>query len=124
MHAKTTSTRFEKRCLRQGTHVYLDVYLRVNLSKLINGFFAVLFTAIALWAVGFFVHMHRELKALQAQEEANRQRLATAESKLREQEQYLDRLRHDPALVERIIREKMGYTKGDEFIFRFQEEPK
>jgi cell division protein DivIC len=96
----------------------------VNYSKLINGFFAVLFTAIALWAVAFFVGMHRELKALRAQEEANRRRLAAAEAKLAEQQQYLERLRHDPALVEQIIRAKLGYAKGDEYIFRFPEPAK
>lgn len=93
----------------------------MNFSRLINGLFAVLFTAIALWAAAFFVQMHRELKALQAQEEGNRRRLAAAEARLAEQQRYLERLRHDPALVERIIREKLGYAKGDEFIFRFPE---
>lgn len=124
MHAKSTSTRFEKHCLSRVPHLYLDAFLPMNLSRVINGFFAVLFTAIALWAVAFFVQMHRELKALRAQEESNRKRLAAAEAKLREQEQYLERLRRDPALVERVIREKLGYAKGDEFVFRFQEEPK
>lgn len=96
----------------------------MNPSKLVNGFFAVLFTGIALWAVVFFVEMHRELKALQVQEEGNRLRLAAAEAKLKEQTEYLDRLRNDPALVERIIRQKLGYAKGDEFVFRFEETPK
>lgn len=114
----------KKRCLRSAAHLYLDAFPRVNLSKLINGFFAVLFTAIALWAAAFFVSMHRELKALRAQEAANQRRLAAAEAKLAEQQQYLDRLRNDPALVEQIIREKLGYAKGDEFVFRFQEPPK
>jgi cell division protein FtsB len=100
------------------------LFHRVNLSKLINGFFAVLFTAITLWAVAFFVQMHRELKTLRAQEDGNRRRLEAAEAKLKAQEQYLERLRTDPALVERIIRQKLGYAKGDEFVFRFQEEPK
>lgn len=95
----------------------------MNSSKLINGFFLALFAAIALWATAFFVQMHRELKTLQAQEEANRRRLAAAEARLREQEQYLDRLRRDPALVERIIRQKLGYAKGEEFVFRFSENP-
>ncbi len=95
----------------------------MNPSKLVNGFFAVLFTAIALWAVSFFVGMHQELKALQLAEEGNRLRLAKAEEKLREQTAYLERLRHDPALVERIIRQKLGYARNDEFIFRFEEPP-
>jgi cell division protein DivIC len=96
----------------------------MNPSKLVNGFFALLVTAVALWAVTFFVGMHRELKALQVQEAANRARLAAAEEKLREQTQYLERLRHDPALVERIIRQKLGYAKNDEYIFRFEDTPK
>ncbi len=114
----------KKRCLRSAAHLYLAPFPRVNLSKLINGFFAVLFTAITLWAAGFFVSMHRELKALRAQEEANQRRLAAAEATLAAQQKYLDRLRNDPALVEQIIREKLGYAKGDEFIFRFQEQTK
>lgn len=93
----------------------------MNLGKIINGIAVVLFTGITLWAVTFFVEMHRELKALQAQESANQRRLAEAEAKLKEQEKYLDRLRNDPALVERLIRQKLAYAKSDEFIFRFEE---
>ncbi len=83
-----------------------------------------LFTALLLWGVTFFVQMHRELKTLQAQEEANRKHLAEAEAKLQQQEKYLDRLRHDPALVEQLIRQKLGYVRGDEFVFRFEEDKK
>jgi len=93
----------------------------VNLNKFINGLYVVLFAGITLWAVTFFVEMHRELKALQAQESVNQRRLAEAEAKLQAQEKYLDRLRHDPALVERLIRQKLAYAKPDEFIFRFEE---
>ena len=96
----------------------------MNFSKLIQAIFAVLFTAIGLWAVTFFVQMHGELKALRAQEAANRRRLAEAEARLAEQEKYLDQLRHDPALVERIIRQKLGYARSEEFVFRFEETKK
>jgi cell division protein FtsB len=93
----------------------------MNLSKLINALYIVLFAGITLWAVTFFVQMHRELKALQAQESVNQRRLAEAETKLKAQEEYLNRLRNDPALVERLIRQKLAYAKSDEFIFRFEE---
>ena len=93
----------------------------MNLSKFINGLFVVLFIGITLWAVTFFVQMKRELKSLQAQEQANQRRLAEAEAKLQAQEKYLDRLKHDPVLVEQLIRQKMAYAKPDEFIFRFEE---
>jgi cell division protein DivIC len=96
----------------------------VNYSKLVQGIFAALFTAITLWAVAFFVEMHRDLKALQAQQAASQRQLAVAQARLEVQEKYLDRLRHDPVLVEQLIRQKLGYAKGGEFVFRFEEEKK
>jgi cell division protein FtsB len=93
----------------------------VNASKVILGIFGVAFAAVLLWAVTFFVQMHREITVLRAQENHNRQRLAEAEARLAAQEKYLDQLRNDPALVERLIREKLRYSKGDEFVFRFEE---
>lgn len=93
----------------------------MNLSKLILGIYAALFVAVTLWAAGFFVQMHRDYTALKAQETANQRRLAEAEAKLQAQEKYLDQLRHDPALVERIIRQKLGYAKSQEFVFRFED---
>lgn len=94
----------------------------MNFSKVIAGIFGVAFAAVALWAVSFFVQMHRDITALRAQETLNRQRLAEAEARLKAQEKYLDQLRHDPVLVERLIRQKLGYIRGDEFVFRFEEE--
>jgi cell division protein FtsB len=123
-HDKTASTGFEKRCLDQAPHLYLASLFPVNFSKVIQVFFAVVFIAITLWATAFFVQMHRELKTMRAQEAENRQRLAEAEARLAQQEKYLDRLKHDPALVEVLIRQKLGYAKGDEFVFRFEEEKK
>lgn len=96
----------------------------MNYGKLIQGIFTVLFAAITLWAVAFFVQMHRDLKTLRAQQAANQRQLAEAEARLQQQEKYLDRLRHDPVLVEQLIRQKLGYAKGEEFIFRFEEEKK
>jgi len=123
-HDKTASTAFEKRCLSPAPHLYLAHLFPVNFSKVIQVIFVVAFAAITLWATTFFVQMHRELKALRAQETANQRRLEEAEARLAQQEKYLDRLKHDPALVEVLIRQKLGYAKGDEFVFRFEEEKK
>jgi len=43
------------------------------------------------------------------------------EARLREQEIVLERLRSDPAYVEKVIRRRLGYAKPDEFVFRFPE---
>ena len=93
----------------------------MNLSKFINGLFVVLFAGFMLWAVTAFVGMQRELKAKQADLATKQRQLAEAEARLRAQTEYLDRLRHDPALVERLIRQKLAYAKSDEFVFRFEE---
>ena len=94
----------------------------MNFSKLILGIYGTLFVAVTVWAGGFFVQMHRDYTALKAQETANQHRLADAEIRLQSQEKYLDQLRHDPILVERIIRQKLGYAKEQEFIFRFEDQ--
>ena len=56
----------------------------------------------------------------QAEIEA-RQRLAEMQARLAEQEVVLDRLRNDPAYVERVIRSRLGYAKPEEFVFRFSD---
>lgn len=94
----------------------------MNFSKLILGIYVALFVGVSVWAGGFFVQMHRDYTALKAQETANQRRLADAQSRLESQLRYLDQLRHDPVLVERIIREKLGYAKEQEFVFRFDEQ--
>ena len=50
-----------------------------------------------------------------------RRRLAEVEVKLAEQEVVLDRLRHDPAYVDTVIRRRLGYAKPEEFVFRFED---
>jgi parvulin-like peptidyl-prolyl isomerase len=96
----------------------------VNPGKLISAIFGVAFVAVTFWAVSFFVQMHRDITALRVQEGLNQRRLAEAEARLAVQEKYLEQLRHDPVLVEQLIRQKLGYAKGQEFVFRFEEEKK
>lgn len=94
----------------------------MNPSKLISGIFGTAFVAVTLWGVTFFVQMHRDFTALRVQESLNERRLAEAQARLAAQEKYLEQLRHDPALVEQLIRQKLGYAKGQEFVFRFEEQ--
>lgn len=93
----------------------------INWSKLTTGVFAALFAGITLWAAVFFLQMHQELTMHREQEEVHKRKLAELQAKLEEQRKYLDRLQHDPALVETIIRQKLGYVRADEFVFRFED---
>jgi cell division protein FtsB len=62
-----------------------------------------------------------EYEQVRQVEARTRQRLKEVETKLAEQELVLERLRNDPAYVERVIRRRLGYAKPDEFVFRFEE---
>jgi cell division protein FtsB len=93
----------------------------VNWHKLILGIFVALFLGVTVWAGTFFLELHRDLTAVRAQEAANRLKLAELRAKLAAQEKYLDQLRHDPGMVERVIRQKLGYVRSEEFVFRFDE---
>ena len=93
----------------------------VNWPKLTSGIFLALFLGITLWAAVFFLQMHQELTAQRAQENANRLRLEAAQAQLEIQRKHLDRLQHDPAYVENVIRQKLHYAREDEVVFRFEE---
>lgn len=95
----------------------------MNFGKLILGFYAVLFAGVVLWALSFFLQLHRDLTTLRVQEATNLRKLAEAETRLQRQEKYLDQLKNDPVLVERLIREKLHYAKSQEYIFRFEDQP-
>jgi cell division protein FtsB len=109
----------EKICARaHGALVYGRI--AVNARRIVILIYTLLFlTVSAVFSVSLW-QTRAEYLQLCAQEAANRQRLAEAEQRLREQQQILARLRTDPAYVERVIRQQLGYARPEEFIFRFE----
>lgn len=93
----------------------------MTLRRLVFSLFMVFFAAICIASGLYFYDARQEYDRLRAIESANRQRLAETEARLSDQETILDRLRTDPAYVEKVIRRKLGYAKPDEVIFRFEE---
>jgi cell division protein FtsB len=49
--------------------------------------------------------------------------LAAARERLADQERFLQRLRSDPVLVEKVIRQRLGYGRPGEVVFRFENGP-
>jgi len=94
---------------------------RVNWPRIISSVSIAIFVAVSVWAAVFFLEMHRELSALRTQEAANQKRLAEIQARLAVRQAYLERLQRDPALVEDIIRKKLGYVRAEEFVFRFED---
>jgi cell division protein DivIC len=93
----------------------------VSLRRIIVGFYLLLFLAVGAASGLYFLDAREEYNRLSLQQAMSRRRLAEAEAKLREQEIILERLRHDPVYVEKMIRRRLGYAKPDEFIFRFKD---
>jgi cell division protein DivIC len=79
------------------------------------------FVGVALVSGVFFFQTYQEYAHLRRVEADTRQRLAQAERRLQDQQRMLDRLRNDPAFVEKIIRLQLRYAKPSELIFRFEE---
>jgi len=93
----------------------------VNLRRLIISLYLMLFLGAGATSGYFLWQAREEYARLQRLEADTRRRLAEAEARLKEQERILDRLRNDPAYVEKVIRRRLNYAKPDEYIFRFED---
>jgi cell division protein DivIC len=93
----------------------------VNFRRLILSLYVLLFAGLGVTGGVLFLDARAEYGRLVQVEAGNRRRLAEAQERLRTQEKVLERLRTDPAFVEKVIRKRLGYAKPDEYIFRFEE---
>ncbi len=93
----------------------------MTLRRFIATLFLLLFAGICAASAVYFYDARQEENRLRAIEAANRRRLEETEARLREQDLILERLRTDPAYVEKVIRRKLGYARPGELIFRFDE---
>ena len=89
--------------------------------QIIIVFYLMLFLSVGAGSAAFFWKTRQEYNQLRQVELAAQRRLAEAEERLREQDQVLKRLRTDPAYVEMKIRQRLGYARPEEFIFRFED---
>lgn len=93
----------------------------MNLRRFVISLYFALFLGVAVMSGVFFWQAQQEYVKLHDLELANRKKLQDAQLRLREQEKILDRLRTDPAYVEKVIRQRLGYAKPEEYIFRIKE---
>lgn len=89
--------------------------------QIIVAFYLLLFLSVGAGSAVFFWKTRQEYNQLRQIELATQRRLAEAEQRLSDQEHVLERLRTDPAYVEMKIRQRLGYARPEEFIFRFDE---
>lgn len=83
--------------------------------------YVVLLSAFGSGAGALFLDARAEYVQLKQTQAASQARLLAAEARLREQERVLQRLRDDPAFVEKVIRKRAAYSRPGEIIFRFED---
>lgn len=93
----------------------------MNLRHFILYVYLALIVGIGVAGGLFFLDARAEYARLAAIQTENRRKVTEAETRLKYQEQVLERLRSDPSYFEKVIRRKLGYARPDEFIFRFIE---
>lgn len=91
------------------------------MRKVILSLYMVLIAGLGVGGGILFLDASEEYSRLEVVQAENRRRLAEAQEQLRNQEKVLERLRNDPAYVDKVIRKKLGYAKPDEYIFHFSE---
>lgn len=91
------------------------------LRQIIVAIYLLLFLSVGAGSAVFFWQTRQEYNQLRQVELATQRRLAESEERLKEQERVLHRLRTDPAFVEMKIRQRLGYARPEEFIFRFEQ---
>lgn len=69
---------------------------------------------------GLLLQTYREYASFQARELAYRERLDALEVEVDAYEAYLNRLLSDPEFLEHVARERLGYSRAGELIFRFE----
>ena len=92
----------------------------VTFRRFLLLFYLLVLVGLLAGSGAYFWQTRQEYQRLTTIETQARKRLAEAETKLKEQQRVLDRLRNDPAYVELVIRRRLGYAKPDELIFRFE----
>ena len=90
--------------------------------RVIVTLYVLLFAGLTVAGGVLFKDAHDEYSQLEQTVAANRRKLAEAQLHLLEQERVLERLRTDPAYVDKVIRVRLGYAKPDEFVFRFEDD--
>jgi cell division protein DivIC len=91
----------------------------VNARRILTTVYIVLLAAIGITAGQILTDARKEYLELKQTEAVNEARLAEAQARLADQKKVLERLRNDPAFAEKVIRQRMGYARPGEVIFRF-----
>jgi cell division protein DivIC len=93
----------------------------VNPRRILVASYVALVAAFVVAAGAWFVETHAEYRQLKQTEAAAQHTLADAKRRLSEQQRVLERMKGDPGFVEKVIRQRLGYARPAEVIFRYED---
>lgn len=96
--------------------------MRALLARGITGLLMLLLLAVTVALSTVLLQTWREHRQLQSREKSLQAELAALRKEQARQEEYLRLIMEDPAFLERVVRDKLGYVRPDEMIFLFEEE--
>jgi len=74
-------------------------------------------------AFGVILHQtYQEYRIFQKREMTFDAQLSGLKADIDAKQEYLDRLQDDPVFLERVIRERLGYSKPGDLLYRFPED--
>lgn len=83
-------------------------------------------TGLLAIALGLFsmilLQTWREYTSMRQREHLYKEELKQAHQQIRIKEEYFNRLTNDQEFFERIVRQRLGYSRSDEVIFRFEKD--
>ena len=82
-----------------------------------------MFCVLVIFLGGLVLKTHREYQNFKARENRIEAKLIQARKEFVQKEAYMTRLIDDPEFLERVARERLGYARPDELLFRFSDEP-
>lgn len=91
----------------------------MNQRHVIILLYSILFAGFGVGAGAMFIEARAEYNQLKLAEAASQRRLSEAQAELARQKKILERLRTDPAYVEKLLRQRT-YARPGEVIFRFE----
>ena len=118
---KPGATGIEISFTRDGSAPLIATEVSVKPHRVIVATSVVSMVAMLVVAGAWFVEAQAEYRQLKATEASTAQLVADAKKRLAEQQRILDRLKSDPAFVEKVVRQNLFYARPKEIIFRFED---
>ena len=87
--------------------------MRTLFAKCFVGFLFLVFIAVSISFATVLLQTYREYRYMQSREDDMRVELDALRLNQERQEVYLSRMLDDPAVLYRILREKLGYVEAD-----------